>query len=326
MLVPNPDGSYVLSSGATAVLQPNDDAFKKEIFGCFPSKRSWSVSDLPPELLCPLCKQVMKDAVLTSKCCFKSFCDKCIRDHLIISKLKCVCGAANVLADSLIPNMTLRDTINCFESLVVVIAVAVKMKSNSFRVMDVESALCSQPQISTKKLPAGSFQESKKTTLDNIEDEANKRKLLDDPYQIAKKARTTRAADVSEATIGSTRMKDTSVLVVEEEVQEEVVSREGGKNRKVTEDEVQKKLVFSRGGKKKRGIKNSQDDSHSFLMPVGSYAYNPYWAGVQAGMEGYVAPYYAAGAMNHGLSPFGTTFNGMMNQTSFSMQQMCGRQ
>ncbi|KAF2304181.1 hypothetical protein GH714_028380 [Hevea brasiliensis] len=264
MLVPNPDGSYVLSSGATAVLQPNDDAFKKEIFGCFPSKRSWSVSDLPPELLCPLCKQVMKDAVLTSKCCFKSFCDKCIRDHLIISKLKCVCGAANVLADSLIPNMTLRDTINCFVGLVV---------------------------ISTKKLPAGSFQESKKTTLDNIEDEANKRKLLDDPYQIAKKARTTRAADVSEATIGSTRMKDTSVLVVEEEVQEEVVSREGGKNRKVTEDEVQKKLVFSRGGKKKRGIKNSQDDSHSFLMPVGSYAYNPYWAGVQAGMEGYVAPY-----------------------------------
>ncbi|KAF2304185.1 hypothetical protein GH714_028401 [Hevea brasiliensis] len=114
MLVPNPDGSYVLSSSATAVLQPNDDAFKKEIFGCFPSKRSWSVSDLPPELLCPLCKQVMKDAVLTSKCCFKSFCDKCIRDHLIISKLKCVCGAANVLADSLIPNMTLRDTINCF--------------------------------------------------------------------------------------------------------------------------------------------------------------------------------------------------------------------
>ncbi|KAF2304196.1 hypothetical protein GH714_028478 [Hevea brasiliensis] len=77
-------------------------------------------------------------------------------------------------------------------------------------------------------------------------------------------------------------MKDTNVLVVEEEVQEEVVSREGGKNRKVAEDE--------------------------------------------AGMEGYVAPYYAAGAMNYGLSPFGTTFNGMMNQASFSMQQMCGRQ
>ncbi|KAF2304200.1 hypothetical protein GH714_028500 [Hevea brasiliensis] len=163
--------------------------------------------------------------------------------------------------------MTLRDTINCFvESSCGNSSSGENAKSNSFRVMDVESAHCSQPQISTKKLPAGSFKESKKTTLDNVEDEANKRKLLDDPYQIAKKARTTRAADVSEATIGSTRMKDTSVLVVEEEVQEE------------------------------------------------------------AGMEGYVAPYYAAGAMNYGLSPFGTTFNGMMNQASFSMQQMCGRQ
>ncbi|KAF2304176.1 hypothetical protein GH714_028329 [Hevea brasiliensis] len=130
----------------------------------------------------------------------------------------------------------------------------------------------------------GSFQESKKTTLYNIEDEANKRKLLDDPYQIAKKARTTRAADVSEATIGSTRMKDTasqgSVLVVEEDVQQEVVSSDGGKNRNVAEDEVQQKLVFSKGGKEKERNKNSEDDSQ-LLMPVGSYAYNPYWAGVQ---------------------------------------------
>ncbi|KAF2304209.1 hypothetical protein GH714_028572 [Hevea brasiliensis] len=303
MLVPNPDGCYVLSSGATAVLQPNDDAFKKEIFGCFPSKRSWSVSDLPPELLCPLCKQVMKDAVLTSKCCFKSFCDKCIRNHLIIFKLKCVCGAANVLADSLIPNMTLRDTINCF----------------------VES-ICDFYNKTTCRIISG----SEEGNTYNIEDEANKRKLLDDPYQIAKKARTTRAADVSVATIGSTTMKDTasqgSVLVVEEEVQEVVVSSEGGKNRKVAEDEVQQKLVFSKGGKKMRGIKNSQDESQIFLMPVGPYAYNPYWAGVQVGMEGYVAPYYAADAMNYGLSPFGITFNGMMNQASFSMQQMCGRQ
>ena len=52
----------------------NRDAFEKEIEG-LPSTRS--VGDLPPELHCPLCKEVMKDAVLTSKCCFKSFCDKC---------------------------------------------------------------------------------------------------------------------------------------------------------------------------------------------------------------------------------------------------------
>ena len=49
-------------------------AFEKEIEG-LPTTRP--VSDLPPELRCPLCKEVMKDAVLTSKCCFRSFCDKC---------------------------------------------------------------------------------------------------------------------------------------------------------------------------------------------------------------------------------------------------------
>jgi hypothetical protein len=50
-------------------------AFEKEIEG-LPTTRS--VGDLPPELRCPLCKEVMKDAVLTSKCCFRSFCDKCM--------------------------------------------------------------------------------------------------------------------------------------------------------------------------------------------------------------------------------------------------------
>lgn len=56
------------------LLNLNRAAFEKEIEG-LPSTRS--VGDLPPELHCPLCKEVMKDAVLTSKCCFTSFCDKC---------------------------------------------------------------------------------------------------------------------------------------------------------------------------------------------------------------------------------------------------------
>jgi len=36
-----------------------------------------AVDDLPAELHCQLCKKVMTDAVLSSKCCFDSFCDKC---------------------------------------------------------------------------------------------------------------------------------------------------------------------------------------------------------------------------------------------------------
>lgn len=38
-------------------------------------------------------------------------CNSGIRDH-IISKSMCVCGATNILADDLLPNKTLRDTIN----------------------------------------------------------------------------------------------------------------------------------------------------------------------------------------------------------------------
>lgn len=62
----------------------------------------------PPELYCPLCKEVMKDAALT-KCCFASFYSKCIRDHIVSNSI-CVCQR-KIVADDVLPNMTLRDTI-----------------------------------------------------------------------------------------------------------------------------------------------------------------------------------------------------------------------
>ncbi|XP_064940845.1 E3 ubiquitin ligase PQT3-like [Musa acuminata AAA Group] len=110
MLLATPDGSYSLPDGVAAVLKPNESVFEKEIEG-IPSV--CRVSDLPPELNCPLCKKVMKDAVMSSKCCFASFCDQCIRDH-IITKSMCICGAKQLVADDLIPNVTLRETINSF--------------------------------------------------------------------------------------------------------------------------------------------------------------------------------------------------------------------
>ncbi|XP_047092083.1 E3 ubiquitin ligase PARAQUAT TOLERANCE 3-like isoform X2 [Lolium rigidum] len=75
-----------------------------------PAASASVVDDLPAELHCRLCNKVMADAVLTSKCCFDSFCDKCIRDY-IITQSKCICGV-KVLADDLIPNHTLRSTIS----------------------------------------------------------------------------------------------------------------------------------------------------------------------------------------------------------------------
>ncbi|XP_024539207.1 E3 ubiquitin ligase PQT3-like isoform X1 [Selaginella moellendorffii] len=107
MLVANPDGSYAMPNGEIAVLRPNEELFEKEVVSLTSNK---VVNEVPPELRCPLCKDVLKDAVLTSKCCFKSYCDRCIRNE-IISKGKCVCGATHVLADDLLPNKTLRDAI-----------------------------------------------------------------------------------------------------------------------------------------------------------------------------------------------------------------------
>ncbi|KAJ4750354.1 hypothetical protein LUZ62_084759 [Rhynchospora pubera] len=113
MLMTTPDGSYSLPGGAVAVLQPNEASFFKAIEGIPTIARAAAVSAelLPENLRCPLCKEIMKAAVLTSKCCFSSFCDKCIREH-ILNQSKCACGATKVLPDDLLPNKTLRETID----------------------------------------------------------------------------------------------------------------------------------------------------------------------------------------------------------------------
>jgi E3 ubiquitin-protein ligase RBBP6 len=49
------------------------------LYALAPAASASVVDDLPAELHCRLCNKVMADAVLTSKCCFDSFCDKCKR-------------------------------------------------------------------------------------------------------------------------------------------------------------------------------------------------------------------------------------------------------
>jgi hypothetical protein len=67
----------------------------------------------PPELRCPLCKNIFKDAVMIP-CCQYSFCDKCIREELI-AKGKCPqCGSTKFKNDDLLPNINLRQAIDRF--------------------------------------------------------------------------------------------------------------------------------------------------------------------------------------------------------------------
>ncbi|KAH9330683.1 hypothetical protein KI387_002791, partial [Taxus chinensis] len=234
MLVANPDGSYALPSGAVAVLRPNEAAFDKEVEG-LPSSRS--VGDLPPELHCPLCKEVMKDAVLTSKCCFKSYCDKCIRDH-ILSKSKCVCGATNILADDLLPNMTLRDTIN---RILETTTSSAENAGSWLQAQDMESARCPRPKVPSPSL-SGCAKEAQtapsKPDVPDLKEEniSEKNTPVNVPQQSSERNRSAKTPEQLEETPESMSTKELlsqeSAPMVGEEVQQKPPGGEPAKKKK----------------------------------------------------------------------------------------------
>ncbi|KAL9326728.1 hypothetical protein ACSQ67_007373 [Phaseolus vulgaris] len=304
MLMVNPQGSYALPNGSVAVLKPNEAAFEKEIEG-LPSTRS--IGDLPPELHCPLCSNVMKDAVLTSKCCFKSFCDRCIRDY-IISKSVCVCGATNILADDLLPNKTLRDTINrILESG----NSSAENAGSTFQVQDMESARCPQPKIPSPTSSAASKGELKVSPINekatNILETVDDKKAVSAPLQTSEQVRNLRVADVSEATHESISVKEPasqgSTQQVEEEVQQKLIPTDAGKKKKkkkvrLPPNDLQWKTPHD------FGVEN-------YMMPMGPPpGYNSYWNGMQP-MDGFMAPYGGPmQMMGYGLGPLDMPFAG----------------
>ncbi|XP_019150253.1 PREDICTED: zinc finger CCCH domain-containing protein 18-like [Ipomoea nil] len=314
MLVTTPDGSYALPSGASAVLKPNEAAFEKEVEG-MPSTRS--VGELPPELHCPLCKEVMKDAVLTSKCCFKSFCDKCIRDY-IISKLMCVCGATNILADDLLPNKTLRDTINrILES-----NNSSEHGGSALQVQDMESARNPQPKVPSPSQSAASKGEKmppqpllQKEETSRVQEVIEEVKVEIAPPQPLEKGRSSKVVDISEATHESISVKEPasqgSAPLVDEEVQQKPAVSDAGRKKK----KKKARLPLTAAEMQWRA---SQDiAAENYMMPMGP-SYNPYWTGMQQGMEGFVGPYPGQMPyMNYGLGPMDVPFGPMMPPNPF---------
>ncbi|KAK1302307.1 hypothetical protein QJS10_CPB12g00505 [Acorus calamus] len=304
MLMATPDGSYALPSGAVAVLRPNEAAFEKEIEG-LPTTRP--ITDLPPELRCPLCKQAMKDAVLTSKCCCKSFCDKCIRDH-ILSKLMCICGATNILADDLLPNKTLRDTINrMLES-----TSSAENGGSLLQVQDMESALPRQPKAPSPTLSA-TTKEEQMHAPEELALNAKKNVSDDVPLQSVEK-KAINSIDQSEATPDSMSAKDRT-------------SQEGGLP---PEEEDQQKLLAVEQGKKKKKKKTSNvpyaadmqwrnfQDFGAEAMPMGPNGYNPYWGGMQwGGMDPYMTYQASMPFMGYTPGPFDVPFGGALPQDPF---------
>ncbi|KAL5712602.1 RING-type E3 ubiquitin transferase [Ranunculus cassubicifolius] len=318
MLVPTTDGSYALPNGSVAVMRPNEAAFEKEIEG-LPSTRS--ITDIPPELRCPLCKEVMQDAVLTSKCCFKSFCDKCIRNH-IISKSACVCGATNVLADDLLPNRTVRETINRFlEST----NSSADNAGSMFQVQDMESSRPVQHKVPSPTLSATSkgdqtavqptqsiaaapafsasskgeqlppTQKDETSNIRETANEANDTGAQSLPLGIGM---TTKAVDASEATFESMTVKEppsqVGAFLAEEEVQQKSSVSEPGKKKK------KKKVRMPPNDLQWRTPQDMA--AENFMMPY-PQACDPYWGNMPFGMDGYMNPYNGGMPYNMGYVP-----------------------
>jgi E3 ubiquitin-protein ligase RBBP6 len=303
MLKADPEGRYVLRNGEVAVMKPNEDIFEKEMEGIPARRSSWSVNDVAPDLLCPLCKKIMKDAVLTSKCCFKSFCDRCIRDHLIKSRLKCECGATDMLTDYLIPNMTVRRTIDrileCDTSSSSGSGGGSGSRSTSFQVKDLVSFVHWPSQtckVSSTTLSATSSCSSSK-------EQQKPTDRVNSLPPMAKRARIAESADESKATIAPMNVK-------------EIASK--GNLHGIDEEADQRKLVSSENGKKRK--RNASDQNFKacenyMMMPTGSGAYNPYWTGMWGGMEGsYPEPYYTDSMGGYGYSHLGMPYGNTMPQ------------
>ncbi|XP_073043057.1 E3 ubiquitin ligase PARAQUAT TOLERANCE 3-like [Primulina eburnea] len=315
MLMATPDGSYALPSGAVAVLKPNEAAFEKQIEG-MPSLRT--VGDFPPELHCPLCKEVMKDAVLTSKCCFKSFCDKCIREH-IISKSSCICGATNILADDLLPNKTLRDTIN---RILEANNSSAEDGGSAFQIQDMESrnphAKVPSPTQSAaskgEQMPAPQPQKEESSKIvDLVEDKAVN---APSSTQIQEKGKSLKVPDVSEATHDSKSVKETAITantqLADEEVQQRLLSMEAGKKKK-------KKKIQMPHSAAEMQWRTAQDLApDNYMMPLGPSAFNPYWNGIQPGFDGFVPQYPGPMPyMGYGFGPMDMPFGGVFPQDPF---------
>eukprot|EP00249_Psilotum_nudum_P024834 c29303_g1_i2 orf=236-2935(-) len=301
MLVANPDGSYALPSGGVAVLRPNEAVFEKEI-EFLPSNKA--VGEIPLELRCPLCGGVLKDAVLTSKCCFKSYCDKCIRDH-IITKGKCVCGMTNVLADDLLPNRTLREAINrLLEATTTTTTSSAENAGSRHQVQDMESAR--YPIIKASPPSPTASQKETLVTLLQSDGLNAKEQVLDRNHFFQGSKKSTEKTPGHKKLDSFDHMPE-SLSIREPLSQEEVLVVESVP---LIDEEVQQQLpnndqVKKKKGKPKRhrppqggnemhwrGVPQDFSEESGMMMYGGnSGPYSNYWAQPQWLGDGYVQPY-----------------------------------
>uniref|UniRef100_A0A8C6VSA6 Retinoblastoma binding protein 6 n=1 Tax=Nothobranchius furzeri TaxID=105023 RepID=A0A8C6VSA6_NOTFU len=115
---PGAKGAMLTSTGEYAIPAIDAEAYaqgKKERPPFVPHEQSSSEDEadpIPDELLCPICNNLMTDAVVIP-CCGNSYCDDCIRTFLLDSEehICFTCKQSDVSPDNLIANKFLRQVV-----------------------------------------------------------------------------------------------------------------------------------------------------------------------------------------------------------------------
>ncbi|QDZ23091.1 hypothetical protein HOP50_09g56310 [Chloropicon primus] len=108
-LVSTGEGAIVMPDGTVGDVMVDDRALKKEATANFVRAKPPKM-EVPDEMKCPICGNLINDAV-SIMCCQSSFCDDCIRSKLIETGTCPKCGKEEMLCDDLVPNPTLRNAI-----------------------------------------------------------------------------------------------------------------------------------------------------------------------------------------------------------------------
>ncbi|KAK8786984.1 hypothetical protein V5799_023239 [Amblyomma americanum] len=119
---PDHKGALLTSTGEFAVPLIDHEAYKevkkeKPPFVREPTPEPVQEPQLPDELLCMICHDLLQDAVLIP-CCGNSFCDDCVRQALLDSEQhECpVCHETDISPNNLIPNRFLRTAVLNFKN------------------------------------------------------------------------------------------------------------------------------------------------------------------------------------------------------------------
>lgn len=77
-----------------------------------PAEKVPKEAEPPPELICSICKKLMKEAVIIP-CCGESYCYGCIQEYLCENEFTCpACKKEGISPDNLAPNKALRKVRN----------------------------------------------------------------------------------------------------------------------------------------------------------------------------------------------------------------------